>query len=49
MCAGQEAAEWLEYMTTDRPSALGQERAASGGTLLLSLPPKPVTVVQLRP
>ena len=25
----QEAAEWLEYMTADKPSALAQERAAS--------------------
>src|SRR6201996_8444401 len=26
----QEAAEWLEYMTADKPSALAQERAANG-------------------
>lgn len=26
----QEAAEWLEYMTTDQPSTLGQERVANG-------------------
>ena len=26
----QEAAEWMEYMTTDQPSALGKERAANG-------------------
>lgn len=26
----QEAAEWLEYMTTTQPSALGQQRAANG-------------------
>jgi alpha-N-arabinofuranosidase len=26
----REAAEWLEYMTTDQPSALGRERAANG-------------------
>lgn len=26
----QEAADWLEYMTTDQPTALGQERVANG-------------------
>ena len=26
----QEAAEWLEYLTTDQPSALARERAANG-------------------
>lgn len=26
----QEAADWLEYMTTDQPTALGKERAANG-------------------
>ncbi len=26
----QEAAEWLEYLTTDQPTTLGQERAANG-------------------
>src|SRR5262245_61209622 len=26
----QEAAEWLEYMTTDQPTTLGRERAANG-------------------
>lgn len=26
----QEAAEWLEYMTTDQPTTLGKERAANG-------------------
>lgn len=26
----QEAADWMEYMTTDQPSALGKERAANG-------------------
>ncbi len=26
----REAAEWLEYLTTDKPTALGQERAANG-------------------
>ena len=26
----QETAEWLEYMTTDKPTALAQERAANG-------------------
>jgi alpha-N-arabinofuranosidase len=26
----QEAAEWLEYLTTDQPTALGKERAANG-------------------
>ncbi len=26
----QEAAEWLEYMTADKPSALAQERAGNG-------------------
>lgn len=26
----QEASEWLEYMTADKPSALAQERAANG-------------------
>jgi alpha-N-arabinofuranosidase len=26
----QEAAEWLEYLTADKPSALAQERAANG-------------------
>jgi alpha-N-arabinofuranosidase len=26
----QEAAEWLEYLTSDKPSALAQERAANG-------------------
>jgi alpha-N-arabinofuranosidase len=26
----QEAAEWLEYLTTDQPTALAQERAANG-------------------
>ena len=26
----QEAAEWLEYMTADQPTALAQERAANG-------------------
>ena len=26
----QEASEWLEYMTSDKPSALAQERAANG-------------------
>jgi alpha-N-arabinofuranosidase len=26
----QEAAEWLEYMTTDQPSALGKQRVANG-------------------
>ncbi|MBB5685950.1 alpha-N-arabinofuranosidase [Sphingobium boeckii] len=26
----REAADWLEYMTTDQPSALGKERAANG-------------------
>ena len=26
----QEAAEWLEYMTADKPTALAQERAANG-------------------
>ena len=26
----QEAAEWLEYLTTDQPTALAKERAANG-------------------
>jgi alpha-L-arabinofuranosidase len=26
----QEAADWMEYMTTDQPSALGMQRAANG-------------------
>jgi alpha-N-arabinofuranosidase len=26
----QEAAEWLEYLTTDQPTTLGKERAANG-------------------
>src|SRR5512132_2531873 len=26
----QEAAEWLEYLTTNQPTALGKERAANG-------------------
>jgi alpha-L-arabinofuranosidase len=26
----REAAEWLEYMTTDKPTTLGQERVANG-------------------
>ncbi len=26
----REAAEWLEYMTTDQPTTLGEERAANG-------------------
>lgn len=26
----QEAADWLEYMTVDKPTALGRERAANG-------------------
>lgn len=26
----QEASDWLEYMTTDKPTALGQERRANG-------------------
>jgi len=28
----QEAAEWLEYLTTDQPTTLAQERAANGHT-----------------
>src|SRR4051812_14034184 len=26
----QEAADWLEYLTTDKPTTLGEERAANG-------------------
>ena len=56
---GQEAADWLEYMTAPLPMTLAKEReanvvvpqnfnaVAAGGRLILHLPPASVTVVRL--
>ncbi len=34
----QEAAEWLEYLTTDQPTTLGKERAANGHPVPYRIP-----------